>query len=194
MVLSWLDQDAIAEKLHPNYKKDLANWEAADLRKEVVDVNLLQDAGHIPENLWNPREREVAAAIRNYVETISAAPVLTALEPAGAALGSPDVTMVVAGTGFVQGHSTIYFNGHSEPTTFVDDTHVSTGIKPSIFSVAEALPVLVRNNGAESNVLDWTFTPEVAKRKAAGEAVEEPHHKEPVHKEPVHEEPHKRQR
>ena len=68
-----------------------------------------------------------------------------------------DITMVVTGTGFTEG-SVITFNDLDEPTTFISDTEVSTGVKPSLFVVPAVCPVAVRDAGGTSNALDFTFT------------------------------------
>lgn len=86
----------------------------------------------------------------------NAMPTITSLDPAEAESGSADVTMTVNGTNFNDG-TTIVFGQHDEPTTFVSDTQVSTGVKPSLFAPA-TVPVKVRNGPATSESLDFTFT------------------------------------
>jgi len=99
------------------------------------------------------------------------APTISALDPDTAALGDPDIDMVVTGTGFNE-LSKIVFNGHDEPTKLLSDTEVSTGIKPSLFTVAEALPVAVRTGSMVSTPLDFTFTD-----PAAADTEDAPHAK-----------------
>ena len=84
-------------------------------------------------------------------------PVISALNPSTAEIGSADLVMTVTGTGFINS-SVIVFNGGDEATDYVSDTEVSTGVRPSTATVAGAFPVLVRNGTAESNALDFTFT------------------------------------
>lgn len=97
-----------------------------------------------------------------------AAPTVEALTPNSAVSGAAaDITMVVTGTGFTEG-SVITFNDLDEPTTFISDTEVSTGVKPSLFVVPAVCPVAVRDAGGTSNALDFTFTeaaPEAARRR-----------------------------
>ena len=65
--------------------------------------------------------------------------------------------MVVEGENF-NPSTVIIFNGHEEPTTLIDWSHVSTGVKPSIFVVPAECPVCVRNNGYPvSNELMFSF-------------------------------------
>jgi hypothetical protein len=88
-----------------------------------------------------------------------AAPEVNELAPDTAVSGGPDVTMIVDGTGFTA-DSVIVFDGHDEPTTFISDTQVSTGVKPSLFVVPAECPVSVRNGAQSSNELTFTFTAE----------------------------------
>jgi hypothetical protein len=86
------------------------------------------------------------------------APAITALTPATAVAGdATDIDMIVEGSGFTPA-SVISFNGLSEPTTFIDDTQVSTGVKPSLFTVPADCPVAVRNGQTVSNSLTFSFT------------------------------------
>ena len=98
------------------------------------------------------------------------APTVTALVPDSAVAGdAKDITMVVEGTGF-HPRSTITFNGFDEPTKFIDATHVSTGVKPSLFKVPAECPVAVRNDGfAASAPVMFSFTEKDAP-PAEGEA------------------------
>jgi len=86
------------------------------------------------------------------------APVVNSLSPSSAPSGDPlDFQMVVNGTGFNEA-SVIVFNGYDEPTTFIDDTQVSTGVKPSLFVVPAEVPCSVRNGSKNSNQVIFTFT------------------------------------
>ena len=95
-----------------------------------------------------------------------ALPTLTSLSPNTAVAGAPDdIVMSAIGTGFTSA-SIIVFNGFSEPTTFVSDTEVTTGVKPSIFVVPAVCPVEVHTGTTVSGPIDFTFT-EAAARKAS---------------------------
>jgi hypothetical protein len=84
--------------------------------------------------------------------------VLSALVPNTAAIGDPDFTLSVQGTGFKEGDA-IIFAGRHEPATFVSPTELTTGVDMSLWHGPDALPVSVRSlGGATSNVLDFTFT------------------------------------
>jgi hypothetical protein len=83
--------------------------------------------------------------------------VIQNLTPATAEVGSADITMTVNGTGF-SSDCVIVFNGGDEPTTFISDTQVSTGVKPSTASGPAVCPVAVRGPGGTSNSVDFEFT------------------------------------
>jgi hypothetical protein len=86
-------------------------------------------------------------------------PTVVSLTPDTAVSGDPkDIVMVVEGTGF-HPKSVIMFAGHDEPTKFIDTTHVSTGVKPSLFVNPDVCQVAVRNAGfPASNEMPFTFT------------------------------------
>jgi hypothetical protein len=86
-----------------------------------------------------------------------APPVVTALEPSTAVLGSPSFTIHVHGTGFLA-DSVIVWNGSDEVTTVVSTTEVTTGVNMATAAVATTLPVAVRNGAVVSNALAFTFT------------------------------------
>jgi IPT/TIG domain len=85
------------------------------------------------------------------------APTVTSLSPNTAVKGAADLTMTVVGTNFFSG-TKIMFNGGAENTTFVDSTHVSTTVKPSLVSTAISVPVGVVNGPYPSNTQPFTFT------------------------------------
>jgi hypothetical protein len=87
-----------------------------------------------------------------------AAPTLTSLSPNTAISGDPtDITMSAIGTGFTA-DSIIVFNGNIEPTTFVSETEVTTGVKPSLFVVPAVCPVEVHTGPQVAGPLDFSFT------------------------------------
>jgi hypothetical protein len=89
-------------------------------------------------------------------------PVITSLEPNTVIMGGRDLIMRVLGREFTE-ESVIVFNGGDEPTTFVSENEVSTGVKPSLVSAAIVVPVLIRNaDGQESEPFDFTFTESTA--------------------------------
>jgi hypothetical protein len=85
------------------------------------------------------------------------APTITALTPSTVALGAPNFTVHVTGTGFTP-DSVIVWNGYDEPTTVVSDTEVTTGVDMAVWLAAATVPVAVRAGGTLSAPVSFTFT------------------------------------
>jgi hypothetical protein len=97
-----------------------------------------------------------------------AAPTLDSLSPDTAIAGdAADITMSAIGTGFTA-NSIIVFNGYAEPTTFVSDTELTTGVKPSIFVVPAVCPVEIHTGSLISASIDFTFTDTVTRGSKKG--------------------------
>jgi hypothetical protein len=79
------------------------------------------------------------------------------LDPADAALGTPDVELHVIGTGFTDA-CVITFNGGEEPTTMNATTDVSTMIDMSTATTAGAFEVTVKRGEEETEPLLFRFT------------------------------------
>jgi len=100
-----------------------------------------------------------AEQVEMEIDPDAPAPVLTALTPASVKLGEPDFTLHVEGTGFVEG-DTILWNGAPEPTTFVSDAELTTGVNMATAINAVTCAVAVRNLvGHVSNELTFEFLP-----------------------------------
>ena len=84
-------------------------------------------------------------------------PVITAVVPSTVALGAPDFTVSVTGTGFTP-DSVIVWNGLDEPTTVVSDTEVTTGVNMAVWLAPATVPVAVRAGGTLSDPASFTFT------------------------------------
>jgi hypothetical protein len=97
------------------------------------------------------------------------------LDPAEAALGSPDVELHVIGTGFTDA-CVICFNGGDEPTTMQGTTDVYTMIDMSTATTAGAFPVTVKRGSEETEPLLFRFT------EAVGELSERKKHETHHHK------------
>jgi len=94
-------------------------------------------------------------------------PTISVLTPNTAECGSADLEMKVTGTGFTP-TSVIVFNGHDEPTDFISDTEVGTGVKPSLFAVPATCPIKVRDTAGVSNSLNFDFTAPVGRSSGKG--------------------------
>jgi hypothetical protein len=66
------------------------------------------------------------------------------------------ITMSCIGSGFTEA-SVIVFGDYDEPTTFVSDTEVTTGVTQSLFVNPAVVPVKVRNGDVYSESVDFTF-------------------------------------
>jgi hypothetical protein len=97
-------------------------------------------------------------SIEGWVDGPITPPTLTDLTPSTVALGSPDFTVHVMGSGFTS-ESVIVWNGYDEPTTVVSDTELTTGVNMAVWQAPAVVPVQVRaGDGNLSNVLSFTFT------------------------------------
>jgi hypothetical protein len=100
-----------------------------------------------------------AYAALQYILTGAApvAPTVTSLSPATAVIGDPVFDIHVHGTGF-NASSIITFNGLDEPTTFVSETELTTGINMPLWVSPAVVPVAVKNGDLVSEPLDFEFT------------------------------------
>jgi hypothetical protein len=91
-------------------------------------------------------------------------PLISALNPAQAAAGSPGFTLTVAGSFFVP-KSVVQWNGEPRSTTFVSDTEVRAQIPPSdvaasgTFAVTVLNPIFVTQYPGVSNALAFRVVP-----------------------------------
>jgi len=84
-------------------------------------------------------------------------PTITTMSPLSGAVGSPDVTITVTGTGFAQG-SAIMWNGAALATTFTDETSVSATAPVSQSATEGQVEVRVANGAEQSNPVYFTLT------------------------------------
>jgi hypothetical protein len=89
------------------------------------------------------------------------------LTPDSAALGSPSFTLHVKGQNFVE-TDVILWNGSPEPTTFVDDKELTTGVNMETAAVAMEIPVSVQS--ADGLISNW-LTFELKELTAAARGV-----------------------
>ena len=123
--------------------------DTGEVRQQVVASSLRAACGYLPV---------VSAQRGAAVDKVLPPPVIASLVPATAALGAPNFTLHVMGTGF-QSHDVILWNGAPEPTTFVSPTELTTLVNMATAQAAITLPVSVRPAvGGMSNSLDFTLT------------------------------------
>src|SRR5262249_2666270 len=94
------------------------------------------------------------------VSTPNPLPTTTTLNPTSALVGGAGFTLTVNGTGFVSGHSTVFFNGTSETTTFVSATQLTATIPAAAIATAGTFGVHVVTDppGGGTSTPDLTFT------------------------------------
>lgn len=84
-------------------------------------------------------------------------PEIASLNPGSVTLGDPDFTLHVLGSGFST-LSKIIFNGSEEPTTYVSDTELTTGVNMATAVTAVTVPVhVVSGDGVLSNAMNFVF-------------------------------------
>jgi len=77
-------------------------------------------------------------------------PVLYALHPNKAFMSDPDFTLEVTGEGFTP-ESVIVWNNADEPTTFVSENVITTGVKPSTVWNPISIEVYVRTGDPKTS-------------------------------------------
>jgi len=85
-----------------------------------------------------------------------AVPVIEALDPDEIEIGTADTVLHVHGTGFTE-ESIIHFAGVDEPTTFVDETELTTGLKPSLWVDGMIVQCSVKNGDVTSDEVEFEF-------------------------------------
>ena len=96
------------------------------------------------------------------LEVMKGKPVtLTSLSPPTASIRGVNFTISVHGNNFDPSAVIVWglgVGGGDEPTTFVSDTELTTGVVPSVVSSPTTIPVQVRQNGVLSDPLDFVWT------------------------------------
>ena len=101
-------------------------------------------------------------AVNFTVTSQGTVPVLTAILPNYAVLGSPALTMMVSGSGFVSGASgaMVYWNGKALATSYVSSTQLSATVPVADLAVLGTAQVTVGNSGTlAANSLPFTVGP-----------------------------------
>lgn len=93
-------------------------------------------------------------------------PGVDALVPATAALGDPSFTLHVQGSGF-KPTSQILWNGSPEPTVFVSEFELTTGVNMDTAHHAVDIPVAVLNGNVASNPLTFELTEAATRKRGA---------------------------
>ena len=83
-------------------------------------------------------------------------PEIEALDPDEIEMGAADTVLHVHGSGFTE-QSVIHFAGHDEPTSFVSESEITTGLKPSLWQEAVVVECTVKNGDQESEGPSFEF-------------------------------------
>lgn len=97
------------------------------------------------------------------VVTYNSPPSASSISPSSAVLNSSGFTMDIYGTGFISG-STVYFNGSSRATTYVNSTHVQASILSTDLTITGTYTITVLNasGGTASNAIIFMVNNPVA--------------------------------
>ena len=85
-------------------------------------------------------------------------PTTTSISPTSATAGDPTFPLTVNGTNFVNGKSTVRFNGIDRTTTYVNSAQLTASILATDLLVAGLYPVTVFNTGGGGESNAQTFT------------------------------------
>jgi hypothetical protein len=124
----------------------------------TVPGSMLGTAGDFPVVVTNPAPGGgVSTPVT--VHVVYPAPTATSLAPSSVVLGSAPPTVVVTGSNFITGATTIALDGVAASTTVMDGTHASTTLTTQEVATAHVFQVTVTNaspGGGTSSALAFT--------------------------------------
>ena len=97
---------------------------------------------------------------RLYLSINNPLPTITSLSPSSATAGGSAFTLTVNGTGFVNGASTVRWNGSNRATTYVSNTQLTASISTADIATAGTASINVFNSapgGGTSNTKSFTI-------------------------------------
>lgn len=109
----------------------------------VVPAAGLINAGVYPVVVFNPEPGGGTSNIVNFTVTNPPA-TITVINPGQVAAGSPQFTLTIQGSDFVNG-AIVQINGQDRPTTFVSSTQMTVVIPPEDIALAGSVSVAVVN-------------------------------------------------
>jgi hypothetical protein len=83
-------------------------------------------------------------------------PDIEALEPDEAELGGADVTVTISGSGFTP-QSAVEVEGEVQSSAFINESEMTIVMKPSQYSAAGVVDVIVKNGAYESEPVEFEF-------------------------------------
>jgi hypothetical protein len=131
----------------------VVRWNGADRPTAYVSAGRLEAAlsaadlatpGTGALTVWNPAPGG-GASNSLALPVAYPAPAVSAISPLTATAGGPAFTLVITGTGFVNGVSTILWNGAVRPTFFVAGTQLTTTVPAGDVAAVGAAQVTVSN-------------------------------------------------
>jgi len=152
---------AILKKAPTQYDSEYLTL--ADGERVAFNMHISTSSVSVGTNIFSGCESFTSLIVKNIPTgcevdlDIAAPPTLTSLNPSEAVSGSDDLILSCIGTNFVPGTVIRFGPTYDEPTIFVSDTEITTGVKPSLFAPA-VVPVAVHSGNAWSDWVDFTFT------------------------------------
>jgi hypothetical protein len=121
----------------------------------VIPSSLLGSAGSYPVTVTNSGG---TSGPMSFTIVASPVPVITNLNPASAPAGSPDINIIVTGSGFIPG-AQVQFDGAGVTSVFNSATQVTGTLPGSAMLSPMTYNVNVTTSGGSSNLLPFTVTP-----------------------------------
>lgn len=106
---------------------------------------------------WNMAQHASQNAIFDNVKVTITLPVLTSLSPSSKVAGSGAFTLTVNGSNFVNGTSTVRWNGGNRITTFVSSTQLTAAITAADIVSSGTASITVANGSGVSNALPFAI-------------------------------------
>jgi hypothetical protein len=152
MPISEVHIDPLLPKLAPGTPPSLTTDEQKFYIKEILDLCCADS-----------RFAEKAYVAILLVLAADAPPIpvppleVTGLTPNTIAVGAPDFTLHVGGTGFTA-MSIVQINGIAAPTVYVSPTELTVDIDMGLVLAPVVAPITVLENAVVSNAMDFTVT------------------------------------
>ncbi|QBZ96583.1 T9SS sorting signal type C domain-containing protein [Flavobacterium sangjuense] len=108
---------------------------------------------------WNSSTKNNQTASFDNVKVTVAVPTITSISPPSKVAGAGAFTLTVNGTGFVNGTSTVKWNGSTRATTFVSATQLTAAILSTDITSSGSAAITVANGAAVSNGQTFTIDP-----------------------------------
>lgn len=141
-------------RLYPNVQT-LSGDDLREYHQLLID-NLLVYINEVDAPGRFKTEFEAVQYFANLNSSFQPLTVVTELVPNSATIGSDAFTLHVMGKNFNES-SVIVFNGYDEPTTYVSETEVTTGVNMPLWQAPVNVPVTVRTNDNVSNNVTFSF-------------------------------------